>query len=93
MTTLLEEEDLVGQEAWEEIIANHVHDPVQFAKDKAMLEQAARNTLAKKNIHIGITNRVLLEVKKKAQRVGIPYQTFINSILHQYVNGDLVSKN
>jgi predicted DNA binding CopG/RHH family protein len=90
MTIPFEEEDLIGQEAREEIIANYVQDPVAFEIRKKELQQIARNTLAKKNIHIGITNHVLISLKKKALRQGMPYQTFINSILHQYVNGELV---
>lgn len=75
-----------------DVLRNHVHDPVQFEIDKANLQKAARNTMARKNIHIWITNHVLEELKRKAARTGMPYQTYINYILHQFVNGELVNK-
>ncbi len=31
-------------------------------------------------------------LKSEAERLGIPYQTLLGSIIHQYVNGDLVEK-
>ena len=34
----------------------------------------------------------LAETKNEAERLGMPYQTLINSILHRYVNGELVDK-
>lgn len=52
MTIPFEEEDLVWLDAWEEIVLNHPNDPIQFPKDKAMLEQAARNTIAKRNQYV-----------------------------------------
>jgi|GEM_PF-6465092 len=68
MTIPFEEEDLVGLEAREEIALKYPNDPVWFAERKKELEQIARNTLAKKNIHIGITSHILNSVKKKAAR-------------------------
>jgi predicted DNA binding CopG/RHH family protein len=35
---------------------------------------------------------VVAELKTEAERVGIPYQTLISSILHRYVTGELVDK-
>ena len=31
-------------------------------------------------------------IQKKAMEKGIPYQTLISGIIHQYVEGDLVEK-
>jgi hypothetical protein len=36
-----------------------------------------------------MSGRDLLSLKRKANRFGMPYQTLISSILHQYVSGDL----
>jgi hypothetical protein len=36
-----------------------------------------------------MSGRDLLSLKRKTNRFGIPYQTLISSILHQYVSGDL----
>ena len=58
--------------------------------EKSALMSAARETLQKdKRINIRISGRDLLSLKRKANRFGMPYQTLITSILHQYVSGDL----
>ena len=60
------------------------------AIEKSTLMDAARETLQKdKRINIRMSGRDLLSLKRKANRFGIPYQTLISSILHQYVSGDL----
>jgi predicted DNA binding CopG/RHH family protein len=60
------------------------------AIEKSTLIDAARETLQKdKRINIRMSGRDLLSLKRKANRFGIPYQTLISSILHQYVSGDL----
>ena len=59
-------------------------------KEKEALIAAARETLQKdKRINIRMSGRDLLSLKRKANRFGMPYQTLISSILHQYVSGDL----
>ena len=59
-------------------------------KEKEALIVAARETLQKdKRINIRMSGRDLLSLKRKANRFGMPYQTLISSILHQYVSGDL----
>ena len=59
-------------------------------KEKSALMAAARETLQKdKRINIRMSGRDLLSLKRKANRFGMPYQTLISSILHQYISGDL----
>jgi predicted DNA binding CopG/RHH family protein len=54
------------------------------------LRNAARNTIEKNlRIHVNISKRDLEELQKKAIKEGLPYQAFISSILHKYVNGRL----
>ena len=58
--------------------------------EKETLIAVARETLQKdKRIKIRMSGRDLLSLKRKANRFGMPYQTLISSILHQYVSGDL----
>jgi predicted DNA binding CopG/RHH family protein len=33
---------------------------------------------------------ILAQLRTEAERLGIPYQTLIGSLLHRYVNGELV---
>ena len=51
----------------------------------------ARNTLRKdKRLNIRISERDLLELQKKAVSEGLPYQTYVSSIIHKFINGSLV---
>jgi predicted DNA binding CopG/RHH family protein len=47
---------------------------------------------AKVPISIRLDGSILAILKTEAEQRGIPYQTHIGSILHQYVNGDLIAK-
>lgn len=48
---------------------------------------------AKTPISIRIEGHILASLKTDALRMGIPYQTFVSSILHRFVTGELVDKN
>lgn len=61
-----------------------------FEEEKKELMAAAKSTIAmrkNKNINIRISEQDLNDIKKGAQERGLPYQTFISSILHQFSNG------
>jgi hypothetical protein len=45
---------------------------------------------AKTPISIRLDGAVLADLRSEAERLGIPYQTLISSVLHRYVNGELV---
>ena len=48
-------------------------------------QAVAKMTLAKKrNINIRVSEVDLLRMKAKAARKGIPYQTLVSSVIHQY---------
>lgn len=63
------------------------------AEERAMHMQAARNTLKRlekdRNISLRLSNEDLSIIKTKAQTAGIPYQTLVGAILHQYASGKL----
>ena len=55
--------------------------------------QIATTTFKKdKRINIRIANRDLSELQKLALVEGIPYQTFITSILHKFADGKYIEK-
>ena len=57
---------------------------------KEEVKEYARATLRKdKRVNIRISERDLKELQRQAVREGLPYQTFISSILHKFVNGNL----
>ncbi len=62
-----------------------------LSKRKKELIAYARNTLRKdKRLNIRISERDLLELQRKAVNEGLPYQTYIASIIHKFLNGSLV---
>lgn len=64
---------------------------------KAMIEkyaEYAKNTLKKdQRISIRISKQDLIGIQSKAVDEGVPYQTLVTSVVHKYVNGNLVPKN
>jgi predicted DNA binding CopG/RHH family protein len=57
------------------------------AGERAELQQAAAEFIKKANrINIRISPQDLERIKKKAAAAGIPYQTLIGAILHQYAS-------
>ncbi|MBN1928828.1 MAG: antitoxin [Chlorobiaceae bacterium] len=63
-------------------------------------EQMTRHRLAaeatfKKDtrINIRLSSRDLRALQVRAMQEGVPYQTFVSSVLHKYVNGQFVEKN
>ena len=65
---------------------------VENAKEEAALaKQAAANFLRKdERITLRLSGRDLNMLKEKAAYKGLPYQTFIASILHQFAVGHFV---
>jgi predicted DNA binding CopG/RHH family protein len=62
-----------------------------FSQRKKELIDYARNTLRKdKRLNIRISERDLLELQRKAVKEGLPYQTYVSSIIHKFVNGTLI---
>lgn len=62
--------------------------------EKKRLKESAQATLRKeKRVNIRISERDLNELQRKAVHEGLPYQTFIASILHKFVNGRFVEKS
>lgn len=50
--------------------------------------EAARNTLLKnKNISLRISEAHIAKLKEKAAKAGLPYQTIISALIHQYLDG------
>jgi predicted DNA binding CopG/RHH family protein len=62
-----------------------------LSRRKRELIRYARNSLKKdKRLNIRISERDLNELQKRAVSEGLPYQTFVSSIIHKFVNGKLV---
>ncbi|ASV13628.1 MULTISPECIES: hypothetical protein [Leptospira] len=67
-----------------------VDNKIQYLKK---FKSAAKNTLLKdKRMNIRIAGKDIQLLKTKALEIGIPYQTLVSSILHQYVTGKLTER-
>lgn len=61
---------------------------VSDKKTLSHYQKIAQSTLDKtKNINIRLTEKDLLRIKAKAAEKGLPYQTLVSSVLHQYLSG------
>lgn len=69
-------------------------ESVDDLQNKIMLhKEVAKNTLRKdKRINIRLSSNDLESLKTNAVEMGLPYQTLVSSVLHQYVTGRLVQK-
>ncbi len=62
--------------------------PAKAERDEAM--SAARTTLKRdKRMNIRVSSMDMLGLQTKAAKLGMPYQTLVSSILHQYLTGRL----
>ncbi len=62
-----------------------------LSKRKIELMRYAKNTLKKdKRLNIRISERDLNELQRKAAVEGLPYQTYVSSIIHKFVSGRLI---
>lgn len=59
--------------------------------DLRKYQEAARQMLKKDTrLNIRISSQDLKNLQKRAVEEGLPYQTFVSSLLHKYVTGRLV---
>ncbi|HMO78313.1 MAG TPA: CopG family antitoxin [Candidatus Paceibacterota bacterium] len=71
-----------------------MHDSIDWSTahqltdtEKKRLSQIAKNTLTKNRvITLRVTEKNLAKIKAAAAREGLPYQTFITSLLHKHVS-------
>ena len=58
------------------------------------LRAAAENTFRKdRRINIRLSDRDMVGIQRVAAAKGMPYQSLISGLIHQYVEGDLVQKS
>jgi len=64
--------------------------------DKALLrslKSAAENTFKKnRRINIRLTDHDMVGIQRVAAVKGVPYQSLISGLIHQFVEGDLIEK-
>ena len=74
-------------DAYEQEIEDNLEKAKPSKNEKkhiAMLKEAAKNYMAQKQpITIRVNNDDITAIKAKAAKVGIPYQTYLNIIIHK----------
>ena len=69
---------------------NELIRSVDADEEIALARKAAKEYLSKsKNITIRLSLGDVTVIKNKAQETGIPYQTIISSLVHQYATGKI----
>ncbi len=81
--------------AEKELLESYEHESMNLRtpskKEIEEIKALARNTLRKdRRVTIRLYDHDLKGIQKKALEKGLPYQTLISSMIHQYVEGDLV---
>ena len=63
-------------------------------KNSKLLQKSAKEFVKKEEtkMNIRISSNELDKIKAKAEQEGLKYQTFIKSILHKYITGQLVEE-
>jgi predicted DNA binding CopG/RHH family protein len=83
-------EELEILQAWE---AGALKPVKQMSRAIKAHQVAAEATFKKdQRINIRISSRDLKNIQARALEEGVPYQTFVASVLHKYVNGHLVNQ-
>jgi len=60
-------------------------------KEKENIKNMAGNTFRKdRRVTIRLYDHDLKGIQKKAMEKGMPYQTLISAMIHQYIEGDLI---
>ena len=66
---------------------------LQAAPDRqaeiARWQAAAAGTSKKNAVTVRLQERDIQRIKAMAHRKGVPYQTLVSSVIHQYATGDL----
>ena len=87
----LDNEEKSIMQIWEEVDLTDLSDDTI---NKKRLKDAAKKHIEKSetkmNIRISVTE--LQKIKERAEAEGLKYQTFIKSVLHKYLTGQLVDR-
>lgn len=81
----------------EEILASYENGEFKSTSpskaDLSKFKAAASATFIKdKRINIRLSSSDLMDIQARALEAGIPYQTFIGSVLHKFAAGRLIEK-
>lgn len=82
--------DIFELDEEEQQIENEIDQYVPVdAETESTVRHVAQESRKRKNVNIRISERDLSQLRERASREGIPYQTLIASVLHKYVTDQL----
>lgn len=87
----IDEEEKELEEALNSIDTDSIQKP--SVEKQKQLKKSARDFANKETkMNIRINPYELIKIKELADKEGLKYQTFVKSILHKYITGQLVEK-
>lgn len=90
-TEYLDKEEKELDEALSRINPDSLKKPA--TEDLREMKKAAHEYVrAEKKMNIRVDSYELEKIKKAASREGLKYQTFVKSVVHKYLTGQLVDK-
>lgn len=94
MMTICGDDDLTPEELeiQKQRLAGEYIPVDNFEELKKKFEKWAKNHNKKRKITLNLHERNINLLKLEAEKEGIPYQTFIQSVLHKYVTHQLIEK-
>jgi len=88
----LNQDEKLDMEMWNDIdITTLENDTNNIQELKKSAKKFVRQKETKMNIRISPAE--LEKIKQRAEQEGLKYQTFVKSVLHKYITGQLVDKN
>lgn len=63
------------------------------SEEKQQISSIIKKAKEKKSVSLRVNAQDLTLIKQKAEKEGIPYQTLISSVLHKYINDQLVDQS
>lgn len=82
--------DVEEMEILESLEAGQLKRSINAEEEIVLAKKAAKEYLSKsKNVTIRLSLADVNAVKRRSQEVGIPYQTIISSLIHQYASGKI----
>jgi predicted DNA binding CopG/RHH family protein len=88
----IDEEEKELMETIEQIDTNTIRKPTK--ERQLEIKKAAKEFIKnEKKMNIRIDPYELKKIKEHAAREGLKYQTFIKSVVHKYITGQLIDKD
>ena len=89
-TDYIDNEEKELMDSLDSIDLTHIENDNENSK---LLQKSAKEFVKKETkMNIRISANELEKIKSKAEQEGLKYQTFIKSVLHKYITGQLVEE-